>query len=35
LPSVKNKTLDKEFLYRVFFYRGFFACHSAKSLFAE
>jgi hypothetical protein len=32
LPSVKNKTLGKELLRRVFsFYRGFFVWHSTKS----
>jgi hypothetical protein len=31
LSSVKNKTLGKEFLCRVFFYRGIFASHSTKS----
>jgi hypothetical protein len=35
-PSVKNKTLGKELLRRVFpFYRWFFAWHSAKSFFTE
>jgi hypothetical protein len=36
LPSVKNKTLGKELLCRVFsFTEGFFAWHSANSFFAE
>ena len=36
LPSVKNKTLGKELLRRVFYFtEGFFAWHSTKSFFAE
>jgi hypothetical protein len=35
LSNVKNKTLSKEFLCKVFFYRAFFGWHSAKSFFAE
>jgi hypothetical protein len=35
LPSVINKTFGKEFLWRVFFYRWFFACHSIKRFFVE